>query len=341
MRSGNGDLREVGVVGQVFHPVGPVRDNALGLGRHVADRKRIAVSGPERRRRGVAVSPAFGRNGRQRQTADVLRQHKGRHHDFRTGIELDVGHAPRRQMQRQHIGTPVRIDRAAACRNVVGKLSGHGIVLARKDELLHFDGLGKSHRHGHRGHQQTECERHFPAALHAFGAGRHVGIPHVALPVVAGLDGGNRRHDDRTAVGPDRTGGIEGVKVMRPFAPDHPGIAQIGLAFGRTGNADLDRRPLRSRLRRDDLHPVSAAPVDRPEAVRQRAVCRPGLSLRRRIAVVDRKAANDGIARRCRFFGAGPCRRSGIVLPASRQQKRQQRQAENRTVFHIFLFSIG
>ena len=336
VRSGNGDLREESVIGQVFHPVGPVRGNVLGLGRHVADRERIAASGPERRRGGVAVSPPLGRNGRQRQAADVLRQHKGRNHDFRAGIDPDIGRIARRQMERQHVGTPVGIDRADVSGDVVGKLSGHGVVRARKDEFLHLDRLGKSHGHGYRGHQRTECKRNHLALGHILGAGRHAGILHVALPVVAGLDGRDRRHDDRTGIGPDRPGGIEGVKVVQPFAPDHPGIAQIGLAFGRPGDANLDRRPLRSRLRRDDLHPIAAAPVDRPGAVRQRAVCRTGFSLRRLVAVVDRKAANDGISRRCRFFGAGPCRRSGIVLPASRQQKRQQRQAENRTVFHIF-----
>ena len=72
----------------------------LLLCRHVADRERIAVSGPERRRRGVAVSPPLGRNGRQRQAADVLRQHKGRHHDFRAGIDPDIGRIARRQMER-------------------------------------------------------------------------------------------------------------------------------------------------------------------------------------------------------------------------------------------------
>ena len=185
-------------------------------------------------------------------------------------------------MERQHVGTPVGIDRADVGGDVVGKLSGHGVVRARKDEFLHLDRLGKSHGHGYRGHQRTECKRNHLALGHILGAGRHAGILHVALPVVAGLDGRDRRHDDRTSIGPDRPGGIEGVKVVQPFAPDHPGIAQIGLAFGRPGDADLDRRPLRSRLRRDDLHPIAAAPVDRPGAVRQRAVCRTGFSLRRR-----------------------------------------------------------
>ena len=123
------------------------------------------------------------------------------------------------------------------------------------------------HRHGHRGHQRTECKQK-PPHLGPTSSAQADMQAYCMLhsPLLQVWTAGTARHDDRTGIGPDRPGGIEGVKIVQPFAPDHPGIAQIGLAFGRPGDADLDRRPLRSRLRRDDLHPIAAAPVDRPGA---------------------------------------------------------------------------
>ncbi|CDD25287.1 unknown [Alistipes sp. CAG:29] len=268
VRPGDGNLRQVGVVGQVGHPVGITFRGLLRLRLHVADRERITVSGLERCRGRVAVGLPLRRDGGERKPFDVLRQHERRDRDLRPCAELDIGDVPRHQVQGQHVRSLARDNRAPVGFDVEREAARYGAVFARQHELLYLRGFRESHLDRNRGHQRAESEGYLRAAFHPLGACRHIGVLHVAFAVVVGLYGRDSRHDDRAAVGLHGVCRIEGVKIVAGTAPPlHPRVAQVGFAFGRPGDADFDFRPLRGRLRADDPHPVGVAPVDRVVAV--------------------------------------------------------------------------
>ena len=264
VRPGDGNLRQVGVVGQVGHPVGITFRGLLRLRLHVADRERITVSGLERCRGRVAVGLPLRRDGGERKPFDVLRQHERRDRDLRPCAELDIGDVPRHQVQGQHVRSLARDNRAPVGFDVEREAARYWAVLARQHELLYLRGLRESHLDRNRGHQRAEPEGHLPSAFHPLGACRHIGVLHVAFAVVVGLYGRDCRRDDRAAVGLDGVCRIEGVKIVAGTAPPlHSRVAQVGFAFGRPGDADFDLRPLRGRLRTDDSHAVGIAPIDR------------------------------------------------------------------------------
>ena len=340
VRSGHGYLRQVDVVGQVFHPVGIVLRDLLRLLLHVADRERIAMPGPERRLSRVTVGFPLRRDGRQRQSPNVLRQQERRDHDLRSGGDPDVRLLSRQHVERQHFGASVLNDGGPMRFDVEREGPGHRIVFARQDELLNLGRFRKSYVCRDGGHQRAERERHLCAALHALRAGGHVGVLHVAFAVIAGLYGRNRRNDDRTAVGLYGVGRVKRVKViMRVAAPRHSRVAQVGFAFGRARHGDLHFGPLRSRLRTDDSHPVAGAPVNREITVGKGTVGRAGFAFRSGCLVVaDRKTAADGVAAGRPICGTGLFRR---ILSAAGEQSCEYQQAEDRFVCHGVWFELA
>lgn len=242
-------------------------------------------------------------------------------------------------MERQHVGTPVGIDRADVGGDVVGKLSATAsFALERTSFCTSTVSENPTDTatvviSGRNANDTTS------ALGHILGAGRPCRHTACCTPrcCKSGRQGPPPRRSNRHWPGsPRRDRRRKSRAALRPRPSRYRSNRPRFRSPRRRGPRPS---PLRSRLRRDDLHPIAAAPVDRPGAVRQRAVCRTGFSLRRLVAVVDRKGGQTtgfpaAAGSSGRVHAVVPA--SSFPHPASRSASSDKRKTELYFIFFDF-----